>query len=141
MLGECISAILSAANTENNTLITLLMFLLLLLGTTIRMMNGGPEEFFWVSQRKSATQLTFSTELCLDVPRRVSLSPFYACQDEWLSALLPSCQLHRREGEREHRSLRGLSNGHLHPPALPFQALGTTRVRYVPAVILGSTQR
>lgn len=59
----------------------------------------------WVSKSSCATQLTLSM-LCLDVPGNIS--SFYACRDEWLSAVNPSCKPHQRT--RGERNRRGLSN-------------------------------
>lgn len=60
----------------------------------------------WVSKSSCVTQLTLFIPFCLDVPGKIS--SFYACRDEWASAVNPSCKPHQRK--RGQRNRRGLSN-------------------------------
>lgn len=90
---------------------------------------------WWISpsrmfKSRCVTQLTPTMPFCLDV--RGKFSSFYACRDEWLSAVNPSCKPHQRK--RGHRNWRGLSNKGIIPLRATLSGSGDCWGRPVPAV-------
>lgn len=83
-----------------------------------------------VSKSSCVTQLTLPIRFCLDVPGKIS--SFYACRDEWASAVNPSCKPHQRM--RGQRNRRGLSNRGIITLSATLSGSGDCWGRPVPAV-------
>ncbi len=83
-----------------------------------------------VSKSSCVTQLTLSIPFCLDVLGMISC--FYACRDEWVPAVNPSCKPHQRK--RGQRNRRGLSNKGIITLGATLSGSGDCWGRPVPAV-------